>query len=201
MSRTIAESCGRSRANAAAGAAGARGRAAPAPGRVRRRIRKRHFRLGRPLPCVQDRFGRPTRSAMLLDRRIAALVRSAAVASIVALHRLRDHRLLGGGESGRRRGAEAGEQLGLPRLGARQVRLLDVAEAADLERQPRQFDRGGRGSPATGRARSRRARLRTRRSDAARCGARRCGRTGRTAVPRSRRSRASTRNAPSIHGP
>src|SRR3954469_12118918 len=50
--------------------------------------------------------------------------------------------LLGSRERRSRRRAEAGEQLGLPVLSALQIRLLDVAKAADVERQPRQFDSG-----------------------------------------------------------
>ncbi len=41
------------------------------------------------------------------------------------------------------RGAQPGEQAGLLRLGAGEVRVLDVAEAADLQRQQRKLDRDG----------------------------------------------------------
>ena len=109
--------------------------------------------------------------------------------------------LLRGRESGRRRRAEAGEQLGFPRLGARQVRLLDMAEAADFERQARQFDGGCMVFRRQRRARFRRERLRIRRSGGARRGARRCGRKCRTRCRAAGAASPAARKAPSIHGP
>ena len=142
-----------------------------------------------PAGLAADPSGTERGSYRMQDRLVwpviaAVLVAIAVVVAIVFVGNsgarpARDH-LLRGRESGRRRRAEAGEQFGFPGLGALQVRLLDMAEAADLERQSRQFDGGFVVLRRQGALDFVEQRLRIRRSGDARRGARRYGRKYRT---------------------